>query len=515
MNSFRILINVVVWTGGLQRDARDLVAKRYMALIAVLAVVGVNASCGGGYGSSSGSPGNTGLTASITNSITTLQAGATYTFQATTPSSNGYTAGVNWSISPSTGGGTLSNAMNNGFSSSVMYQAPTTPPSPNSVTITATPSDTHVGPATDTFMIMASPMAMLNGQFAIELSGFDLTGETLGVVGSITADGAGSVTGGSIDLNRNRAPSVHIAPVTGTYTLDSKMQGDISLITAPESDRPLTFSFTLAADMSGMITGSDSNGVALSGRLQRQDRAAFSLAKISRNFVFKLESNSPDRLATVGELSIGGNSILSGIADVSKSGIDPVFAGVPIAGRLTAPPGANGRGTFTLATPAENSLFIFYVASDSRLFLLETNSDSVTRTRQLGLAERQMLPFTPATANASSRVRASGFDTQVSSFGAVSLIGSIAIQNLSHATLSWDATNAVTTVSVDSLRSDLITFDPSTGRGTIAIANGFVNNFADSVVFYLASPGEGFLIDKTAGRFNRAIAGDIEVVGPK
>lgn len=515
MKSFRILIDVVVWTGGLRRDAAGLVVKRYMALIAVLAVVGISASCGGGYGSSSGSPGNTGLTASITNSVTTLQAGATYTFQATTPSSNGYSAGISWSISPSTGGGTLSNAMNNGFSSSVMYQAPSTPPSPNSVTITATPSDTRVGPAKDTFMIMASPMAMLSGQIAIELSGFDSTGQTLGVVGSITADGAGNVTGGSIDLNRNRAPSVHIAPVTGTYTLDSNMHGSISLITASGSDRLLTFSVALARDMSGMIAGLDSDGVALSGRLLPQDRTAFSLANISSNFVFKLESNSSDRLATVGELSIGGNSILSGIADASKSGIDPVFAGAPIAGRLTAPPDADGRGTFTLATPEENSLFVFYVASDSRLFLLETDSGRVARTRQLGLAERQMLPFTPATANASGRVHASGFDTQASSFGAVSVMGSLAIQNLSHATLSWDATNAVTTVSVDSLRSDLVMFDPSTGRGTIEIANGFVNNFADSVAFYLASPGEGFLIDTTVGRFNRAIAGDIEASSPK
>jgi hypothetical protein len=486
-----------------------------MALLAVLVIVGFDSSCGGGYGNSSGSPGN-GSTAAITNSITTLQAGSTYTFQATTPSSNGYAAGISWSISPSTGAGTLSNAMNNGFSGSVMYQAPTSPPSPNSVTITATPSDSHVSAATDTFTITAAPMAMLDGQFAIELSGFNLTGETLGAVGSITADGAGNITGGSIDLNRNRASSAHIAGVTGTYTLDSTMHGRISVATVPGSDRPLTFSLALASDMqSGVITGSDSNGVALSGRLLRQDRTAFSLAKISSGFIFKLESNSSDRLATIGTLNIGSNSILSGMADESKSGVDVIFAAAPIAGRLLVPPDADGRGTFTLATPAENSLFVFYVASDSRLFLLETESGSITRARQLGLAERQKLPFSAATANASSRIHASGFDAQPASFGAVSVAGSFAIRDLSHATLSWDATSAVTTVSIDSLRSDLVVFDPSTGRGTVEIANGFANNFANSVVFYLVSPGNGFLLDRTAGRFNRAIAGDLEAVGSK
>ena len=60
-----------------------------------------------------------------------------------------------------------------------------------------------------------------------------------------------------------------------------------------------------------------------------------------------------------------------------------------------------------------------------------------------------------------------------------------------------------------------IFLDPSTGRGEIEIANGFANNFADSVASYLANPGEVFLLDETAGRFNRAIAGDLEVVGSK
>ena len=43
----------------------------------------------------------------------------------------------------------------------------------------------------------------------------------------------------------------------------------------------------------------------------------------------------------------------------------------------------------------------------------------------------------------------------------------------------------------------------------IAITNGYSNNFADSVVFYLAESGKGFLLDTTAGRFNRAIAGEL------
>jgi hypothetical protein len=95
---------------------------------------------------------------------------------------------------------------------------------------------------------------------------------------------------------------------------------------------------------------------------------------------------------------------------------------------------------------------------------LETDSGGAVLTRQLGLAEREALPLSAATANASVRIRGSGFDTQASSFGAVSVLGSLAIQNLSHATLSWDAQSAVAAVSINSLRGDLVTCDPSTAR---------------------------------------------------
>jgi hypothetical protein len=488
--------------------------NRCLAFMTALIVAGIAASCGGGYGSSSG--GGHGLTASITNSVASVQAGATYTFTATTPSSYGYTAGIAWSLSPATGAGTLSGAMNSGYSSSVVYQAPATPPSPNSVSIIATPSDTRVGPAKDTFTITASAMSMLKGPLAVELSGANSAGETLAAVGSLVADGAGNITGGSIDLNRNGAPTVHVAGATGTYTLDSTMHGGISLGAVPGSDRVLAFSFVLAADQqSALIAGFDSDGARLSGLLLRQDPASFSLAKISSDFAFKLESDSPDRVATVGKFTLGNNQMLSGIADRSKPGVDPIFDAARIAGHLTAPPDANGRGTFTLVTPAEHSSIVFYVASGQLLFLLEGDSSPTARARQVGVAERQMLPFSAATANASARIRGSGFDSHPSSLGAVFVRGSLAIRNLSQATLSWDAGGAAGRVSIDSLRSDLVTFDPSTGRGTIQIANGAANNFADAIAFYLASPGSGFFVDKTPGRFNRAIAGDFEPTAAK
>jgi hypothetical protein len=71
-------------------------------------------------------------------------------------------------------------------------------------------------------------------------------------------------------------------------------------------------------------------------------------------------------------------------------------------------------------------------------------------------------PERPQTLREGSTLPAS--KSQASSFGTVSVVGSLAIQNLSHATLSWARTSTVGTVSIASLRSDLVTFHPSTGR---------------------------------------------------
>lgn len=145
---------------------------------------------------------------------------------------------------------------------------------------------------------------------------------------------------------------------------------------------------------------------------------------------------------------------------------------------------------------------------------METASANAGSARQIGVAERQLIPFSPATANAAGSLRAAGFDARAYPSGPIAVTGKLSIENLTHATLDWTANVAGSVLSEISLRSELVTFDPATGRGTIKIANGYANNFADSVAFYLAAPGKWFFLDTTEGRFNRAIAGDLRPVTP-
>ena len=90
------------------------------------------------------------------------------------------------------------------------------------------------------------PPNALDGQYAFMLSGYDSTGAPMGVAGSITADGHGNITGGSIDLNDNVVISANSSALAGSYTLDGNSRGVVSLTnTIGSVTHPLAFAFTL------------------------------------------------------------------------------------------------------------------------------------------------------------------------------------------------------------------------------------------------------------------------------
>ena len=275
--------------------------NQWLTICAVLIALGVN-SCGGGYGGGSSGSSNS---ATITNKVSAVATGSMYTFNATTPSTSGYTSGISWSISPSSGAGTLSSAMNSGYSSSVVYTAPASAPSPNSVTITATPTDTRVAAATDTFSIGTSTtpyVAMLSGRYAFEVSGHNASGEPSSIVGSISSDGSGNITEGVLDMNQGNGLTVR-SPLTGTYTLNGNFHGTVALSAAVSAiAQPLSFAVSLSSDgKTGTLTRGDSVGFHMNGTLRQQDASAFSLAKISSEFAFRLDSISTRNGSLVGQ----------------------------------------------------------------------------------------------------------------------------------------------------------------------------------------------------------------------
>jgi hypothetical protein len=401
---------------------------------------------------------------------------------------------------------------------SAVYIAPTFPigGSGNLPTITVTANSDITKSATDSFTVFQSttPNALM-GQFAFQLKGFDSNGQPIAIAGSFTADGAGDITTGAMDVNDDQVLSTIPNSLNGFYYIDQNMRGNLGMTTLLGSGTlaPPTFAYTLSADGThGTIIGWDTNSannLLISGTFQKQDATAFSLHGINNDYVFKLESNLPDRYDAVGKISIDLDSKVNVFIDTSRIGIGPSLVNAEFLGALLKTPDANGRGTINLG-PFN---FVYYVVSSNLLYLVQSDPGTVTNALWSGVVKFQNIQsFTPATVNATSVFHLTGLNTIGAVSAPLASIGTIAITNQTSASLLWDSNDAGTILSQMNLADQTVTFsDPTlrTGRGTIGITNGRTDGLADSFVFYLADSGDGFLLDTTAGADNRALVGDL------
>jgi hypothetical protein len=338
----------------------------------------------------------------------------------------------------------------------------------------------------------------------------------MGVAGSITADGQGHITGGSVDVNDNQVISSSSAAIAGSYTIDSNFRGVISLTyTVGSVTHPLGFAFTLKADGSfGEMIGSDANKFVLSGTMQKQDATAFFLTKLAGNFAFEVDSRAPAQLSVLGRFTLDPTGACTNVfLDGSVSGVGATglqTGGTVAATFAVAGPNGSGRGTLSL-TDQNNQTpnFVYYVVDAGTVLTLETDPPGGTQTIYTGVANKQSMPFTSTTVNTAASVFAlSGFDFSIPND--IVTIGLLQISGSNTASLLWD-TNDIGTIFVQpNLAGQAVTFDSGTGRGTITIAGGLTNGLFDTGVFYLTDSGKGFLADATPGTSNRALAGRLQ-----
>jgi hypothetical protein len=353
------------------------------------------------------------------------------------------------------------------------------------------------------------PPNALDGQYAFVLSGYDPSGAPTGVVGSITADGRGHITGGSVDVNDGLVISSSSNPLSGTYTLDGNFRGVFSLTNAVGSvTHPLAFAFTLKADgASGDLIGLDANGFFIQGTMQRQDPTAFSLSKLAGEFAFELDQNSTDRFVGIGRFTLRLNGMsTNGFADFSKALTGVTRTDEPISFTLAAAgPSASGRGTFSSSDSGGTASFVYYVVSSGTILALRTDGTAMT-----GVISKQNLPFSATTVDTAGAVFSLlgvGTTTNFPPITDIAAIGQLQVTNSTSAVLHWDPIDSFSVSATAS--NSTVTFDPTTGRGTITVASGFTNGLFDTAVFYLLDSGKGFVLDTTAGPSNRALAGSL------
>lgn len=220
----------------------------------------------------------------------------------------------------------------------------------------------------------------LNGSYAFLLSN-SAAGNTYAAAGSLSADGAGNISTGSVvDENLFGSPNVTLQP-TGSYALSgANGRGTVSL----SGSRSYVFYFISSAG--GVIQETDPNhgSVASDGIFARQQSSSFSTSQISGNYAaaaIGLAGSSSESFA--GEFAANAGGVGSGLLDFNS-------AGTPMpAQSLTGFYGASApavRGTLTLTLPSplnQTRNFAIYVVQSptalpwQQIFLIGSDANRV------------------------------------------------------------------------------------------------------------------------------------------
>jgi hypothetical protein len=355
--------------------------------------------------------------------------------------------------------------------------------------------------------------AVLNGQYAFSLSGFNGSG-FLSVVGSFTADSIGNITAGEADTNGvlgAQAGSIITTNSASSYHVGSDNRGCATLATPFGT---FVTHFALGSISSNIATkgriiewdSPNSSAYIAAGQLLKQTTSAFS-GGISGSFVFRTLGWDPS--------ATGGRDACIGIIVANRAVFSSLEQYCNDAGTVASPPAftpagtystfdGNGRGTGIASvqttpppggTTTSTTHLTLYMVSGSELLIV--NSDPTPTVS--GQMQLQSVPaggggFTQSSLQGSMvfyLTGASGAGAAVSVATATADVGS--------STLTFQAYEDRQGGWQGSPPSPLVV----TCTYTVA-ANGRVRLTGDSCganppVFYLSAPNTGLLIDAAPG----------------
>ena len=387
------------------------------------------------------------------------------------------------------------------------------------------PGNGNPAPATaqTTFSITvsagASNNALFSGSYAFLFTGFDDDGG-VELVGTLTANGTGTITLGNVDANRVSGvalsgvivPPGGTTPPGSTYAIGSDGHGTMELTMTFGANSPIVADYDLELDGKGNVhfiqdyttaATKDPKHTHGEGILKPVAGITFSAASFSGNYAFSLpgyEATATNRAALVGVLHSDGVTLSPGIGDLNDNGT--YSAQMPLSGNFGFIGGNQGAASLTFAPngPQVTLTFkVFFVTPDD-VFFIEADSDTNTGLPTVfRLAGEAVLESTTAAFNQSSMSGTSvASGTGVNSGGNASifagLLTSTLCNNNAAVSLSYDensggaiaAPSFAGTCSITSNgRVDFSSLGASAGTTRVAAA-------------YLTGPGTGFLIGSDA-----------------
>ncbi len=213
--------------------------------------------------------------------------------------------------------------------------------------------------------------ASLSGSYTFSFTGVNQFG-FLAVAGSFQANGSGTITGGTIDINSGGGIFTNQA-VSGTYNVHNNGQGTATLIANAGT---FDIDFALISSQRAFIIRFDNNSTA-SGSMVLQNSSAFSLSSLAGTFALNLsgvDANGNGRTEVSGgvfTVDSSGN-LASGAQDTNDNGaVTANVAMTPATAAMSNP--VNGRGTLSITAGGSTRNFVYYVADANHIKLVEVD----------------------------------------------------------------------------------------------------------------------------------------------
>jgi hypothetical protein len=329
----------------------------------------------------------------------------------------------------------------------------------------------------------------LNGTYVFSVTGSDSTaGAFLTMAGTFVADGAGHITGGTIEANG--AATGQLPPTTvssGIYSVGVDGRGGFRNgggLTLQAGSNTFTFDFVLSSSEHGLITEYDGNGTG-SGTLDLQ--ATVTQAALAGPYAANLSGvdSSGNPLSTLAGFTLDASGTMSsGIQDFNDS--STAFASLSLSGTVTVgAAGAPGTAQMVTQTTLGTMTLDVFPVDASHLKFIETDGKAFLA----GDAFPQ-LSSVPAGTNVFTLAGLDYRGTSPVPFVAGGFLvtdGSGGVSSTSAEDIN-DAGNVTTQISFSGLYTTTLT----NGRTTVALT-GFNNGSLASTTTFAAYPSAGGL----------------------
>jgi hypothetical protein len=199
---------------------------------------------------------------------------------------------------------------------------------------------------------------------------------TISQVGEFTANGAGQITSGLLDINDGGTATENIAITSGTYSIASTGRGTATIVTNDGAFPSLTFGFYVVSPGSARFVGTSTTYAVAGTAMQQAPNATFNLTSLNGNYAFLIGGSAPGgTIGTVGSFAADGKGHLTtGTLDENIDGtVTPSVAFS--SGTYSVSSTGRGTATFTASNRVSPLTFVFYLGQTGSAVFQETDSN--------------------------------------------------------------------------------------------------------------------------------------------